>query len=46
VGTELCANAGIKCPELVCLEHVLICVCFNAMLEYPVHIYVAFSNAV
>jgi hypothetical protein len=42
--TEFCAKAGTKGPELVCLEHVLICVCFNAMLEFSIQIYVAFSN--
>jgi hypothetical protein len=46
IGTELCANVSIKCHELICLEHVLICVCFNAMLEFLVQIYVAFSNVV
>jgi ABC-type proline/glycine betaine transport system permease subunit len=46
VGMELCANADIKCPKLVCLEQVLICVYFNVMLEFPIQIYAAFSNVV
>jgi hypothetical protein len=42
--TELCANAGIKCPELVCLKHILVCISFNTMLEFPNQIFAAFTN--
>jgi hypothetical protein len=46
VEIELCIGVSIQCCKFMCSKHVLISIYFNVILEFPVQLYITFSNVV